>query len=476
MESTRDVPPFSHIRQTTSEIQAINPPVGPVINPIRETPIPESIRPIIDTPAFPSGPKLPAVDSIFPTAPTAPLFGPQEFTDSLANGIGSGSPLSDGLESLTHNVVESSLRGPAPPAVDITPPSFSPLDSSPPTSPTASHPAPETSYAPTPIAHAPQETSGEHVPQFFAAAPPPTPQAPVPPPAAPAGPLPAYGSDIRPPAPATAPPLTAPTLPPSATPSSAPVSASALNQQPVVRQAPPVPMTTPGAGLTETALATSTVGAAAGANADAALRAQLQRWVESVARQEPRLGWAVGRHADESTVLVTDLASGWIPPHVEIPTGITLLPPAPRSGGWEDLLGDSTVAVSWTPGQYLPSAEETHTAATSIRARDLPAIEDLNWELTRATNWRDDLPRLAHTLARAGTAGTGVLESEIDLLREHLVSVGEQVLTRYPGHTGCEVGNWQLLAAIEALISGRRTTLNYHFAWFLALQPSPVGR
>lgn len=39
-----------------------------------------------------------------------------------------------------------------------------------------------------------------------------------------------------------------------------------------------------------------------------------QRLLGFVARQEPGLRWAVGVLADGSTLLVTDIAHGWIPP------------------------------------------------------------------------------------------------------------------------------------------------------------------
>ena len=40
---------------------------------------------------------------------------------------------------------------------------------------------------------------------------------------------------------------------------------------------------------------------------------QLLRLVQFVARQEPGLRWAVGNRENGTTVLVTDLAHGWIP-------------------------------------------------------------------------------------------------------------------------------------------------------------------
>ena len=102
---------------------------------------------------------------------------------------------------------------------------------------------------------------------------------------------------------------------------------------------------------------------------------------------------------------------------MEIPTGVHLLTPAQRRGGLEALLGDAAIIETWTPGQYLPPDKDTDPVPISLRARDLPAVDDLNWELTQATNWRDGLPRLAHTLTKAGIAGTGVLDAETDLLQ-----------------------------------------------------------
>ncbi len=188
--------------------------------------------------------------------------------------------------------------------------------------------------------------------------------------------------------------------------------------------------------------------------------------VTAVARQQPRLAWAVGDHADNTTVLVTDLASGWIPPGVDLPSAVTLLTPARRRGNLETLLGNATVTASYTPIHLLPDEEPL---PTSPRPRSAPAVSDLGWELSQATQWRDGLPRLAHTLAKAASAGTGVLESEIDLLHEHLANIGKRVLDSYPdGVDAHDVGNWQLLAAIDALVTGDKVIANYHLAWFLA--------
>jgi hypothetical protein len=201
----------------------------------------------------------------------------------------------------------------------------------------------------------------------------------------------------------------------------------------------------------------------------------LQKLVDTVARQEPRLAWAAGDRADGATVLVTDLACGWIPPHVGIPTGMQLLKPAKRRGTVEALLGEVTVAASYTPGQHLPSAADAADVPTSPRPRHGPVVDEFGWELGQATKWRDRLPRLAHTLAKAACRGTGVLNSEIKLLRGHLATVGDQALNSYPdGPENAVVGNWQLLATIVALVDGDRAEANYHFAWFQALS-RPAG-
>lgn len=301
----------------------------------------------------------------------------------------------------------------------------------------------------------------------------------APPPPAAAGPLPAYGSDLRPATPAAAPPPP----PAAAAPLSAavnPASGTAASNQPaVVRQQPTA---APGSGVTptgivENALGAASTGALAGAAAQQSIeQARLDRLLEAVARQEPKLKWAIGDREDGTTILVTDLASGWIPPHIEIPKGVELLQPQKRRGGLEHLLGETTNHSIWTPGHYLPNAKDVEPVEMTFRARQVPDIDELNWELTRATNWRDGLPRLAHTLTKAGIAGTGVLEAEADLLYEHLTAARDKVVRSYPDDIeASDIGNWQLLAAISGLIAQDKTTLKYHFAWFQALSMATQG-
>jgi Family of unknown function (DUF5632)/Family of unknown function (DUF5631) len=305
-------------------------------------------------------------------------------------------------------------------------------------------------------------------------------------PPSPAGTLPAYGADlVRPTVAAPSAPIipstpsvpSAPvgTAPPSAVPGSASVHPSAGGGsgigQPatVVRQSgmPSPAQSPPGVG-TESAIA-SAGGALAGAlSADATARVRLQRLVAAVANQQPRLAWAIGDRPDDTTVLVTDLASGWIPPGIEIPAAVTLLEPARRRGGIEVLLGEVKLAAATEAGHYRPESDTDEPVPMSPRRRLAPEVEDLGWELNQATLYRDGLTRLAHTLATAASKHTGVLESEAEELHNQLTALADRVLDSYPDHVNAaDVGNWQLLAAIEALVNEDRIAANYHLAWFL---------
>ncbi|HEU0192276.1 MAG TPA: DUF5631 domain-containing protein, partial [Mycobacterium sp.] len=296
----------------------------------------------------------------------------------------------------------------------------------------------------------------------------------VPAPAPPAGPLPTYGADLRPPA-ATVPPPAPPSPPPSAaTPLAAPTTHPTAGSGGLTNAAPVRPPSTvappeASSGMPGQAVAATAGGATVGAvSADATARARLQRIVDAVARQEPQLAWAAGDGPDGTTVLVTDLASGWIPPGISAPAGVTLLQPDWRRGSLNSLLGEVSLAAGYRPTHYIPAEDDP--LPTWPRARQVPEIEELTWELNQATHWRDGLPRLAHTLAKAVGAGTGVLDSEIDLLHQELAKVRDQVLASYPKNVNrAAVGNWQLLAAIAALTAGDKRAADYHFAWFKAL-------
>nr|BBX76468.1 hypothetical protein MFLOJ_02550 [Mycobacterium florentinum] len=386
-----------------------------------------------------------------PTAPASPVqpVTPADLMHSFDKGMQAGTPL-------------SATASPMPPP--------HPTDPQIPTTPTAgsgSVPVNAPSYdSPAPVAHA-AAPDATPAPQVVAG-----PSAAAPAPSAPAGPLPAYASDIRP----TIPAASAPVLPsgpsPSAMASSAPVHPSAGQGTPagptMVRQTPPPAAPSSPSSLGTEAVAATATGAIAGAaSANATERARLERLVAAVARQQPRLAWAAGDRPDETTVLTTDLASGWIPPGIELPAAVTLLSPERRRGDIETLLGEVTLAAGYTPIHHV--AEEDEPVPTSPRPRHLPDIDELGWELNQATQWRDGLPRLAHTLAKAATSGTGVLDKEVDLLQTHLREVSTRVLDSYPDNVDFhDVGNWQLLAAIEALVAGDKSGANYHLAWFRA--------
>ena len=194
-----------------------------------------------------------------------------------------------------------------------------------------------------------------------------------------------------------------------------------------------------------------------------------RRLLAFVVHQEPRLNWAIGDRPDGTTVLVTDLAHGWIPPGIAIPEGVRLLDPERRSGKVSALVGETRRTVTYTPGDSLGRLDDFAETKASAQPRELPAVDDLGWELSQVTHWRDGLPRMVHTLARAAGAGTGVVEEEIDLLRVHLDTARYQLLIQYPNVDPALFLNCLLLAATEGAVTGDSVAANYHLAWFQKL-------
>lgn len=439
---------------------SVNPPVsGPGM---AGAPIPSSGLSTPGTGSMPSSGMGPLTGGT-PMAPTGPVQGttPAQLMQSFDQGLQTGAPLSNA-------------------AGAIPPPQMAPADPAAATTPSAGVSAPVTAQAfdaPPPVAHTPTPDATP-APQVVAgpattggsvvAAPPPS------------GPLPAYASDIRPSISAATAPSAPPSAPPSTTPASAPVhptAGQATPAQPTVvrREAVPVPPSSPSSLGSQAVAATATGAVAGAASANATARARLQRLVFAVARQQPRLAWAAGDRPDNTTVLATDLASGWIPPGIDLPSAVKLLPPERRRGDLEALLGEVGVAAGYTPIHHIP--EDDEPVVTSPRARRLPDIDELGWELNQATQWRDGLPRLAHTLAKAASAGTGVLDKEVDQLHDHLATISARVLDNYPDHVDPnDIGNWQLLAAIDALINRDKTSANYHLAWFKACSTTTIGQ
>lgn len=438
-------PPPLPVSQTPPTPPATTGPTTPVTGTI-----PRAVIPQTPSPTVPVTPGTPAV------TPTAPLTAP------------AANPPASLLSSFEHGLHSGPVT-PVPPMLSPVEPHLAPgpADVPPPTMPAGTHstvfeaPVPSTTPAPAPDTATP----------YLAA-----PLSPGPPPSvttAPAttfGPLPGYGSDLRP---VTVSAATAPAAPPAAGPAtSASVPATStgggtLGQPAVVRRSPAPPSA---AAPAEQAVLANSGGAIAGAvSVEATARTRLQQLVDFVARQEPRLRWAAGDRVDGTTLLVTDLAGGWIPPHIEIPAGLQLLEPQHRTSGIATLLGAMTVTASFSPGQHLPGVDHVEEVPTSSRARHGSVIAELGWELRLATTWRDGLPRLAHTLVKAACAGTGVLDSETALLREHLAATRERVVHDYPDSIdAAAVANWQLLAAIDAFIANERSVATYHFSWFQA--------
>ncbi|WP_409427835.1 DUF5631 domain-containing protein [Mycobacterium sp. SMC-11] len=202
---------------------------------------------------------------------------------------------------------------------------------------------------------------------------------------------------------------------------------------------------------------------------------RLQRLLAFVARQEPGLRWAIGAFADGTTRLVTDIAHGWVPSGIELPEGVQLLEPGRRNGSATEMLGNPTESASYSPGDRLGWASDFAVTETSVAPRELEPIDDLGWRLSEATHWREGLPRMANTLVKAGAAGTGVVDAEIDLLRVHLDTMRYQLLAQYPDSDIALVLNCMLLAASEGMATGDTVSANYHYSWFQTLTAPPTG-
>lgn len=298
----------------------------------------------------------------------------------------------------------------------------------------------------------------------------------------PSGSLPAYGSDLRPPV--VAPPSvpSAPAGPVSGAPvASSPASSPSAGGplvSPVERTAAGATASQAGAGsstMASAAAGSAATGATAGTvSARTAEQQRLQRIVDAVARQEPRLSWAAGLRDDgTTTLLVTDLAGGWIPPHVRLPAHVTLLEPAARrhDANVVDLLGAVTVTAAHHANTYVgePGPDEPTLSGDRPARSAVPEVEELGPTLVDAVRRRDGLPRIAQAVAAPAVRKTGVLETEIEMLRECASDIQHRVLSSYPNQDPTVVGDWMLLAAIEALIDGHQYLANYHLAWFDAI-------
>jgi hypothetical protein len=198
---------------------------------------------------------------------------------------------------------------------------------------------------------------------------------------------------------------------------------------------------------------------------------RLQSLVDAVARQAPGLSWAAGLRDDGTTLLVSDIACGWIPPNVKIPVGVNrLLEPALRRSDASvvDLLGAVTAAAVHKPNGFIAKPGPDDPALTGDRvARSGPEVDELGPTLVDAVRRRDGLPRVAQTLAQAATRGTGVTDNEMDLLQKEQQSAYQKALQ--DPHGLAHAADWMLLAAIDALIEGHESLAHYHVAWYEAV-------
>ncbi|WP_251984760.1 DUF5631 domain-containing protein [Mycobacterium tuberculosis] len=472
----------------SSSSTSSGPPTAPTpTSPFGTAPMPPGPPPP-GTVSPPLPPSAPAVGVGGPSVPaagmppaaaaaTAPLS-PQSLGQSFTTGMTTGTPAAAGAQALSAGALHAATEPLPPPAPPPTTPTVTTptvatattagiphiLDSAPTPSPAPiAPPTTDNASAMTPIA--PMVANGP-------------PASPAPPAAAPAGPLPAYGADLRPPVttpPATPPTPTGPISGAAVTPSSPAAGGSLMSPvvnkstAPATTQAQPSNPTPPLASAT----AAATTGAAAGdTSRRAAEQQRLRRILDTVARQEPGLSWAAGlRDNGQTTLLVTDLASGWIPPHIRLPAHITLLEPAPRRrhATVTDLLGTTTVAAAHHPHGYLSQPDPDTPALTGDRtARIAPTIDELGPTLVETVRRHDTLPRIAQAVVVAATRNYGVPDNETDLLHHKTTEIHQAVLTTYPNHDIATVVDWMLLAAINALIAGDQSGANYHLAWAIA--------
>lgn len=426
-----------------------------------------------------------------PAAPTSPVSmpsaglgqgAPPNLAQSFAFGMATGQPAGAGAQGISSGAMNAMESGAG------APPQAGPPAGTPPVAPTA----------PSAGVFIPQSTPAD-APPPPAPAPPATGAAPVAPvmtggswsgtpasvsggPSVPAGPLPAYGSDLRPtvavpPATPSAPAGPASGAPVAPSPGSSPSAGGPL-VSPVERAAQGAAGGQAGAG-SSSMVGASAMSAATGATAGvvssrAAEQQRLQRLVDAVARQEPRLSWAAGLRDDSTTtLLVTDVAGGWIPPHVKLPAHVTVLEPAARrrDATVVDLLGAVVLAAAHEHNTYVAEPESAAPALSGDRpARSAaPKVDELGPALVEAVRRRDGLPRIAQAIAAPAVRHTGVLENETELLRTCIADIQNSVLTAYPNHDLAAVGDWMLLAAIEAMIDGHEYFANYHMAWFDAI-------
>lgn len=200
---------------------------------------------------------------------------------------------------------------------------------------------------------------------------------------------------------------------------------------------------------------------------------RLNRLLEFVVRQESRLNWAVGDLPDGTTVLVTDLAHGWIPAGINLPAGVRLLEPEQRTGRVSALIDGAARMVTYSPGDSLRRSVDFTATRSSLEPRELPPIGDLVRVLSETTRRFDGLPRIVQRLADAAAADAMIIDQEVDVLRVHLDTARYQLLVQYPAVSPALLLKCMLMAATEGIASGDRVSANYHLAWYQSLATPP---
>lgn len=415
-----------------------------------------------------SAPQAPSLPAALNPASAASSLSPANLAKGVSTGMSTGFPASMQSNSAANAVVSAASHNPAtgvqPPPVVTAPAAPASVPQS--TPHVTSIPAVQDVSAPV-QAHSPQVASAG---PYVAAAPvaqPVTQAAPS------APPMTAYGSDIRVPQTSvpTAPASPAAPVPTGGAASTAPVGAG-LGQPAVVRATPP-PSPSPGAMAVGQTVAATTGAATGAAVVQASNQQRCENFLNSVARQESQLRWAVGADGDGLALVLTDLAGGWVPPHVRTPRGTRLPSPSvdaitrgvdPREG-----VRDREFSAAYAPGEWINDAGASDVELADVR--QAAPLETLAWDLRQATERREGLPRLAHTLAKAWAGQTGVLDSELSALSKQLDEVRAEVLHGYRTGTDLHlVGNWMLLSSIDAAINGTRSAATYHLRWYQAVQ------
>lgn len=174
--------------------------------------------------------------------------------------------------------------------------------------------------------------------------------------------------------------------------------------------------------------------------------------------------WLAGRRADGSVVVVTDVMWGWIPPGVVVPAGVVVLAPQRRSGRMQEWVGSLVDSVEYVPGNRIVGGDAVAGGEEPFAV--VEADPDLGWHLGEATRLHEGLPRIVHTLARAGAGRTGVAEAELDILRVHVQTGVRSLLGQYPSVGEQLALSCMLMGAAEAIAGGQDVLAAYHYGWY----------